>query len=290
MRLSDTHCGAAIPRRSRLSRRPPATHSTFESTPLRSPNFAALFLALAVSANAQQPSPAISVPRVIRFSATLPGPPPAGSIGAIFSIYRDLYEGAPLWSEVQNVQADERGAYNALLGATRNEGLPVDLFSTAEPRWLEVEVDGVKQPRILLGSVPCAMVADEARTLGGLPPSAYLRTDGSQPAASSSKTTTNVAAPAGGVHPLLTSGTPGYLAMFTNVTDLGNSVLFQNGNTISIGGTTSLGAITLIGSVPSGDTAGMALYNVGGGGGSSVSLDMYNTYANDTKRAAKKPH
>jgi hypothetical protein len=58
-----------------------ATHSTFESTPLRSPKFAALFLALAASANAQQPSPAISVPRVIRFSATLPGPPPAGSIG-----------------------------------------------------------------------------------------------------------------------------------------------------------------------------------------------------------------
>jgi hypothetical protein len=79
MRLSDTHCGAAIPRRSRLSRRPSIVHSN----PRRSApqKFAALFLALAASANAQQPSPAITVPRVIRFSATLPGPPPAGSIG-----------------------------------------------------------------------------------------------------------------------------------------------------------------------------------------------------------------
>jgi hypothetical protein len=78
----------------------------------------------------------------------------------------------------------------------------------------------------------------------------------------------------------VTGGTPGYLGVFTNSTDLGNSVVFQSGNTISVGGTSSLGAMTLIGNVPSGDASGMVLYNTGGGGGSSVSLDMYNTGAN----------
>jgi hypothetical protein len=200
-----------------------------------------------------------------------------GAVGVIFSIYREELGGAPVWSEVQNVRGGERGEYSALLGATRNEGLPVELFSTAEPRWLEVEIGGVKEPRVLLGSVPYAMVAADAQTLGGLPPSAYLRAGST---ASSSGTTINVSAPVVGLKADATVGTPGYLGVFTNGTDLGNSVLFQSGNTISIGGTASLGAMTLIGNVPSGDTAGMALYNSGGGGGASVSLDMYNTYAN----------
>ena len=49
-----------------------------------------------------------------------------------------------------------------------------------------------------------------------------------------------------------------------NGTDVINSVINQTGNAVSIGGTASLGAMTLIGNVPSGDTAGMALYNTGG--------------------------
>jgi hypothetical protein len=175
--------------------------------------------------------------------------------------------------------AGDRGEYSVLLGATRNEGLPVELFNTAEPRWLEVEINGVKQPRVLLGSVPYATVAADAQTLGGLPPSACLRVGGAT-TTSGSSTTTNISAPVGGVKADATSGTPGYLGVFTNGTDLGNSVLYQSGNTISIGGTSSPGAMMLIGNVPSGDTAGMALYNSGGGGVSSVSLDMYNTYAN----------
>lgn len=36
----------------------------------------------------------------------------------------------------------------------------------------------------------------------------------------------------------------------------------------------------LTGSAPSGDLAGLVLYNSGGGSGSSVSLDFYNTYIN----------
>jgi hypothetical protein len=104
--------------------------------------------------------------------------------------------------------------------------------------------------------------------------------DGPASSTGSNTSVTNVLSPTGGAKPQVASGTSGYLGVFTNGTDLGNSVLYQTGNTISIGGTTSLGAMTLIGNVPLGDAAGMALYNQGGGGGASVSLDMYNTYAN----------
>ena len=48
-----------------------------------------------------------------------------------------------------------------------------------------------------------------------------------------------------------------------------------------------LGAMTLIGNVPYNDAAGMALYNVGGGPGASVSLDMYNTPFNSGIPQAK---
>jgi hypothetical protein len=232
---------------------------------------------LATTLPAQKLKPEISVPRVIRYTGTLPSTDLTGAKGAIFSIYRDQQDGAPLWSEVQNIQADAKGGYSIMLGATRNEGLPTNLFNTAEPRWLEVETNGIKEPRVQLGSVPYAMVAADAQTLGGLPPSAYLHTD-LYP--TNTSTTPNVAPPLIGFKPNAISGSPGYLSIFTTGSDLGNSALYQNGNAISIGGTTSLGAMTLIGSAPFGDTAGMALYNSAGGAGASVSLDMYNTSFN----------
>ena len=64
--------------------------------------------------------------------------------------------------------------------------MPLDLFTTTESRWLEVEIDQVKQPRILLGSVPYALKSADADTLGGLPASAYLRVN-----PSTSSTTNN---------------------------------------------------------------------------------------------------
>ena len=87
---------------------------------------------------------------------------------------------------------------------------------------------------------------------------------------------------AASLSPLVNSGTPGCIAMFLNTTDLGCSAIYQGafqGNlAVSVGApTTYYGAMTLVGNVPFGDAAGMALYNAGGGGGASVSLDLYNT-------------
>ncbi len=78
--------------------------------------------------------------------------------------------------ETQNVQLDEQGHYAVLLGATKNEGLPVELFAAAEPRWLGVQLNlpgEVEQSRVLLASVPYALKAADAESLGGIPASAY---------------------------------------------------------------------------------------------------------------------
>ena len=228
----------------------------------------------------QQANEATGVPHLIRFNGFYQRagqPAQTAVVGATFSIYREQHDGTPLWSEIQNIQPDKDGNYTVLMGSTRADGMPLDLFTATESRWLEVEIDQVKQPRILLGSVPYALKSADADTLGGLPASAYLRVN--PPTNSTTNNSTTVAT--AGVSPLASSGTPNTVAMFAaNGTDVTNSVIYQTGNAVSIGGTASLGAMTLIGNVPSGDAAGMALYNTGGLANASVSLDMYNTTGN----------
>ena len=63
-------------------------------------------------------------------------------------------------------------------GATGVDGLPVELFSSGESRWLDAQplLPGEEeQPRILMVSVPYALQAENAQTLGGLPVSAFAK-------------------------------------------------------------------------------------------------------------------
>ena len=109
----------------------------------------------------QQPtsaSIAATVPRLVNFTgktADAQGKLIAGIAGVTFAIYKEQYEGPPLWLESQNIQADARGNYTVQLGATKPDGLPLDLFSSGDARWLGVTVNGgQEQPRVLLLSVP----------------------------------------------------------------------------------------------------------------------------------------
>src|SRR5207244_5347499 len=82
-----------------------------------------------------------------------------------------------LWQEVQNLELDTQGRYVTLLGAGSREGLPIEMFASGEPRWLGVRAqlpDEAEQPRILLLSVPYALKAADAETLGGKPLSAFV--------------------------------------------------------------------------------------------------------------------
>jgi hypothetical protein len=133
-------------------------------------------------AGAQSPTSAgpaaAAVPRLVNFSGKSTDPQGkaiAGIAGATFSIYKEQSEGSPLWMETQNIHADAKGTFTVQLGAGSSQGLPVELFAGGEARWLGVRIDGgLEQPRTLLLSVPDALKAVDADTLGGKPLSAFL--------------------------------------------------------------------------------------------------------------------
>jgi hypothetical protein len=161
---------------------------------------------LVLSSLAQQTS-TITVPNLIRYGGTLKdaqGTALASStVGVTFAIYNQQDGGAPMWMETQNVTTDAGGNYSALLGRSTATGLPADLFSQQEQRWLGVQVQGqTEQARVLMVSVPYAFKAHEAETFGGKTPSDFMLANNGTSAANSGaaavSSTTNVP-PANGV-------------------------------------------------------------------------------------------
>jgi hypothetical protein len=72
--------------------------------------------------------------------------------------------------ETRNVTLDTQGRYTVLLGSTKPDGLPSELFASGEARWLGVQPEREpEQSRVLLLSVPYALKAMDAETLGGKP-------------------------------------------------------------------------------------------------------------------------
>lgn len=157
---------------------------------------------------AQQPASS-SVPNLIRYTGTLKDAqhvtlPPATPVGVTFAIYKQQDGGAPIWQETQNVTFDASGQYTVLLGTTTAAGLPDDLFSQQEQRWLGIQLQGeAEQPRFLMVSVPYAFKAHEAETLGGLPASAFLKAPPSDGSGS-----TNIAGPGSASQTATATGGP----------------------------------------------------------------------------------
>jgi hypothetical protein len=119
-----------------------------------------------------------SVPRLVQFNGTLKDTavrPVSGVASVTFSIYADQDGGSPLWTETQNVLADSNGHFASLLGTATTGGFPSELFSTGQSRWLGVTIArSPEMPRVMLASVPYAMKAGDADTLGGIPASSYV--------------------------------------------------------------------------------------------------------------------
>src|SRR6185436_14248734 len=141
---------------------------------------AVLLVLLLSSPSAQAQSSDQSVPRLINITGVFrpaDGQPPAAVETMTLAIYADEQGGAPLWLETQTVALDERGRYSLLLGATNPGGIPPEIFGATAPHWLGTrfqrpgEVEGA---RVRLTSVPYALRAASADTLGGRPASDYL--------------------------------------------------------------------------------------------------------------------
>jgi hypothetical protein len=142
-------------------------------------------------------------PRFVKFGGVLKGDSSIFHVGTVaikFVIYDDSKSGNALWQEVQNIQPDAEGRYEVMLGSTAPDGMPVDIFTSGEPRWLGAQVvrpGSEEQPRVLLVSVPYAMEAADAQTLGGLPASAFAKAAPAGSAVATSSTETVVAGAVG---------------------------------------------------------------------------------------------
>jgi trimeric autotransporter adhesin len=175
------------------------------------------------------------VPSLVDFTGAArdaAGKPLAGVVGITFSLYREESGGSALWIETLNVHADPAGHYKVSLGAEKP--LSKDLFGAGEARWLGVQISGQsEQTRVLLVSVPYALKAQDAETLGGMPASAFLKaTTGSD---GSAKGTDKPQALPPTVHG---NGTIGYVPLWTAKNIIDKSSLFQSGVNVGVGTTT----------------------------------------------------
>ncbi len=195
------------------------------------------------------------VPGLVNFSGTVMGAdnkPLTASVGITFYLYKNQEGGAPLWMETQNVHPDRYGHYTLMLGATTTHGLPAELFFAGDARWLGVQVQGQpEQPRALLVSVPYALKAVDAQTVGGLPASAFVL---AAPRSSDSSRAPGSRSNAGANSPPLSgSGTTDYVPLWLDSNGtLGNSALFQGGTAqkpkVGIGTTTPSSTLDVKGS------------------------------------------
>ena len=207
-----------------------------------------LIICCAVSALAQTQTGANAiVPQLVKFSGILTddsGQPLIGTVGVTFLLYKDEQGGSPLWLETQNVHPSKGGSYTVMLGSTTSQGLPPDIFVSGEARWLAVQAQGQQEyPRVLLVSVPYALKAVDAQTIGGLPPSAFVLA--APPIGAASVSATEPATGQGAPPPSGTvtgTGTVNFIPLWDTTSDIISSVLFQSGtgSTAKVGiGTTA---------------------------------------------------
>jgi trimeric autotransporter adhesin len=233
---------------------------------------AALFLLSACAeaqADRQNSEPAAAtatVPRLIRVHGMVradTGKPFSGSIGITFTLYQDATSTEVVWQEVQSVQLDSTGHFNALLGASSEGGVPLELFSSGEARWLGIRPDGqAEQPRILFLSVPYALKAADTEMLGGKPASAFALAGSAfalaQPVFGTPMGSANSfsagkqilgASPQTACPSITSDGTAtvNQLAKFTDVCNIQNSAIFESGGNVGIGNSSPAGALDVSG-------------------------------------------
>ncbi len=217
------------------------------------------------------------VPRLVQFNGTLrdaAARPVNGVSSVTFSVYAEQDGGDAQWTETQNVLADANGHFTVLLGTATSGGFPSELVGTGQSRWLGVTIARQSEmPRVLLASVPYALKAGDADTLGGLPASSYVTTQ--QLAASNARPATTllsgggstivatpgVAASGAAAGPTSAdaaqtsitqttpsgTGTTDYIPLWTSGSNLGNSLLFQSSGKLGVGTTTPAATLDING-------------------------------------------
>jgi hypothetical protein len=194
-------------------------------------------VAAQTAASVPASSAATAVPPLVPYSGIAKdaaGKPLSGEIGITFLIYKDQEGGSPLWMESQRTAVDVAGHFQVQLGAMAVNGLPIDLFSTGEARWLEVQIAGLApESRVLLVSVPYALKAADAATLGGLPASAFALAGSKAVVAAASVGQT--VTPDVNATVTTPGGTTGYLPVFTGAATVADSILYASSTGVGVG-------------------------------------------------------
>jgi len=238
---------------------------------------------LAVSQVSPAQTPTV-VPEVLRYTGQLPNTNGIRTQELLrFAIYAEQASTSPLWSEEQVVWINSNGSFNVLLGTATENGVPARLFAAGAARWIGVSVDGREAvARSLMVSVPYALKAADAETLGGLPPSSYVtRQELANTSAAGGALTgayINTAAVNAAVNSAVTaaitvsSPTLGYVPYFYDASgDLKNSSLFQaTSGFVGVGTTTPAALLTLVGINPT-----MRIENYSNVTGDSPNFNFY---------------
>jgi hypothetical protein len=188
-------------------------------------------------------------PRLVKFSGVLrdaSGQLLNGTVSISFSVYGEFTAGTALWEETQNVLLSD-GTYTVLLGKNTSTGIPAELFSFGQTRWVGARIltpDEGEQPRVQLANARYTLNAADADTLRGLPAAAFM------PAPSKDETGQRALEnPFSYAPPPVTCGTctANYIPVFTDSSgDLANSLIYQTGSNVGIGTTTPSAKLALV--------------------------------------------
>ena len=230
---------------------------------------------LAQSSQFTDAQASVSVPRLINISGVFQpadGQPPTPVEVVTLSIYAAPEGGVPLWQEMQSVVVDKTGRFTVLLGASHPDGLPPEVFTSGEAQWMSLQfarAGEVERPRVRITSVPYALKARDAETLGGRPASAYLlaptKGDETHRAADASAEDSSATAEPLVTADLVLPGTTNFLAKYVNSADVGNSSVYEiNGRVgMGTGAATPFDRLHLRFTDPSGAFTGLAVQNMG---------------------------
>ena len=225
-----------------------------------------------------QSQAAVSVPRLINVTGAYQpadGQPPPSEIGVTLSIYSDREGGTALWQESQTVTLDKSGKFTVLLGSTQTDGISPDVFASRDGLWLGMQFAGsgdVERPRVRLASVPYALRAADADTLGGRPASAYVLA----PTLGDTSTVQGGSASAtSGSTDVVLAGTTNRLAKYVYAADVGDSAVFESGGLVGVGTTVPLDVLHLQFNNTIGSMTGVAVQNMGGTTGSYSGMLFY---------------
>jgi len=129
------------------------------------------FLCVALALCVVLPSIAVAdaiAPTMIPIEGEIKTADGIAAVPVVISVYAKRDDTTPLWTEQQLVRVDSAGKYSISVGSTTEAGIPAEVFAGGAARWIGIAVQGEsEQPRTMIITVPYAVRAREAETIGG---------------------------------------------------------------------------------------------------------------------------